>query len=143
MWRACAPPTTGASTPGRTRCRRSSPASPDRKTISRSPRPNRPRSLATEGTHMTSTTSTKKPKEQPSPRISVIGTGCLGAPHAAAMAELGFDVIGVDTDPHKVAELTEGRAPFFEPGLPELIRANVSAGRLAFTTDIAEAVAVS
>ena len=92
---------------------------------------------------MTSTTSTKKPKEQPAPRISVIGTGYLGATHAAAMAELGFDVIGVDTDPHKVAELTEGRAPFFEPGLPELIRSNVAAGRLRFTTDIAEAVAVS
>jgi UDPglucose 6-dehydrogenase len=92
---------------------------------------------------MTSTSSTKKPKEQPAPRISVIGTGYLGATHAAAMAELGFDVIGVDTDPHKVAELTEGRAPFFEPGLPELIRSNVAAGRLRFTTDIAEAVAVS
>jgi UDPglucose 6-dehydrogenase len=89
------------------------------------------------------TSSSKKPKDQAAPRISVIGTGYLGATHAAAMAELGFDVIGVDTDPRKVAELTEGRAPFFEPGLPELIRSNVAVGRLRFTTDIAEAVAVS
>ncbi|WP_314148421.1 UDP-glucose/GDP-mannose dehydrogenase family protein [uncultured Leifsonia sp.] len=89
------------------------------------------------------TTTKKAQKDQPAPRISVIGTGYLGATHAAAMAELGFDVIGVDTDPRKVEELGEGRAPFFEPGLPELIRANVAAGRLTFTTDIAEAVAVS
>ncbi|GIT78861.1 UDP-glucose 6-dehydrogenase [Leifsonia sp. LS1] len=89
------------------------------------------------------TTAKKSPKEQPAPRISVIGTGYLGATHAAAMAELGFDVVGVDTDPRKVEELREGRAPFFEPGLPELIRANVAAGRLAFTTDVAEAVATA
>lgn len=89
------------------------------------------------------TTPKKSPKEQPAPRLSVIGTGYLGATHAAAMAELGFDVVGVDTDPHKVEELREGRAPFFEPGLPELIRSNVAAGRLAFTTDIAEAVATA
>jgi UDPglucose 6-dehydrogenase len=89
------------------------------------------------------TTTKKSPKEQPAPRLSVIGTGYLGATHAAAMAELGFDVVGVDTDPHKVEELREGRAPFFEPGLPELIRSNVAAGRLAFTTDIAEAVATA
>ncbi|MGN6427257.1 MAG: UDP-glucose dehydrogenase family protein [Leifsonia sp.] len=89
------------------------------------------------------TTTKKAQKDQPAPRISVIGTGYLGATHAAAMAELGFDVIGVDTDPRKVEELGEGRAPFFEPGLPELIRTNVAAGRLTFTTDIAEAVAVS
>ena len=88
-------------------------------------------------------TAPKKSKDQPAPRISVIGTGYLGATHAAAMAELGFDVVGVDTDPRKVEELKEGRAPFFEPGLPELIRRNVAAGRLTFTTDLAEAVAVS
>ncbi|MDR6971920.1 UDP-glucose/GDP-mannose dehydrogenase family protein [Leifsonia shinshuensis] len=88
-------------------------------------------------------TAPKKTADQPAPRISVIGTGYLGATHAAAMAELGFDVVGVDTDPRKVKELKEGRAPFFEPGLPELIRRNVAAGRLTFTTDLAEAVAVS
>jgi len=77
------------------------------------------------------------------PRISVIGTGYLGATHAAAMAEMGFDVIGVDADPAKVAALAEGRVPFFEPGLPELIVEHVSSGRLAFTTDLAGAVALS
>jgi len=77
------------------------------------------------------------------PRISVIGTGYLGATHAAAMAEMGFDVVGVDTDPAKAAALSEGRVPFFEPGLPELIRKHVASGRLRFTTDVAEATAFS
>jgi UDPglucose 6-dehydrogenase len=77
------------------------------------------------------------------PRISVIGTGYLGATHAAAMAEMGFEVIGVDTDPAKAAALSEGRVPFFEPGLPELIKKHVASGRLRFTTDVAEATAVS
>jgi UDPglucose 6-dehydrogenase len=79
----------------------------------------------------------------PLPTISVIGTGYLGATHAAAMAELGFVVIGVDTDPRKTAALSAGDVPFFEPGLPELLRRHVDSGRLRFTTDIAEAVAVA
>jgi UDPglucose 6-dehydrogenase len=78
----------------------------------------------------------------PRPRISVIGTGYLGATHAAAMAELGFEVIGVDVDPAKIAALSEGRVPFFEPGLPELILEHVQSGRLRFTTDIVEATAL-
>jgi UDPglucose 6-dehydrogenase len=77
------------------------------------------------------------------PRISVIGTGYLGATHAAAMAEMGFEVIGVDNDVAKATALSEGRVPFFEPGLPELIRKHVKSGRLRFTTDIAEATALS
>ncbi len=77
------------------------------------------------------------------PRISVVGTGYLGATHAAAMAEMGFEVIGVDNDPAKAQALSEGRVPFFEPGLPELIRKHVESGRLRFTTDIAEATALS
>ncbi|MHC5796084.1 UDP-glucose dehydrogenase family protein [Lacisediminihabitans sp. FW035] len=77
------------------------------------------------------------------PRISVVGTGYLGATHAAAMAEMGFEVIGVDNDPAKAKALSEGRVPFFEPGLPELIRKHVESGRLRFTTDIAEATALS
>lgn len=77
------------------------------------------------------------------PRLSVVGTGYLGATHAAAMAEMGFDVIGVDTDPAKVKQLSEGKVPFFEPGLPELIRTHVASGRLRFTTDLAEATANS
>lgn len=77
------------------------------------------------------------------PRISVIGTGYLGATHAAAMAEMGFEVIGVDSDPRKVEALSRGSVPFFEPGLPELISKHVASGRLRFTDDIAEATALS
>ncbi|NYJ30995.1 UDP-glucose dehydrogenase family protein [Galbitalea soli] len=84
-----------------------------------------------------------KNTDTPAPRISVIGTGYLGATHAAAMAEMGFEVIGVDTDPAKVAALAIGEVPFFEPGLPELLRKHVSTGRLRFTTDLAEATALS
>ncbi len=72
-------------------------------------------------------------------RISVIGTGYLGATHAASMAELGFEVIGIDTDPRKVRMLNEGIVPFSEPGLPELLRRHLASGRLRFTTDLAQA----
>ena len=67
--------------------------------------------------------------------ISVIGTGYLGATHAACMAELGFDVIGVDVDPDKIDSLSRGELPFHEPGLPELIRKHVDSGKLRFITD--------
>ncbi|CAN5161682.1 UDP-glucose/GDP-mannose dehydrogenase family protein [soil metagenome] len=77
------------------------------------------------------------------PTISVIGTGYLGATHAAAMAELGFEVIGVDVDPAKVDSLNAGRVPFFEPGLSELISKHIGSGRLRFTVELAEAVALS
>jgi UDPglucose 6-dehydrogenase len=76
-------------------------------------------------------------------RVSVIGTGYLGATHAAAMAELGFDIVGVDVDPAKIELLTSGRVPFFEPGLPELLQKHLATGRLRFTTDLTEAVAAS
>jgi UDPglucose 6-dehydrogenase len=59
------------------------------------------------------------------------------------MAEMGFQVIGVDTDPAKIAALERGEVPFYEPGLPELIRTHVETGRLRFTTDLAAAVAES
>ncbi|WP_062388113.1 UDP-glucose dehydrogenase family protein [Demequina iriomotensis] len=72
-------------------------------------------------------------------RISVFGTGYLGATHAAGMAELGHEVIGVDIDPAKIERLQRGEVPFFEPGLPELLRKHVESGRLRFTTDAAEA----
>ena len=71
--------------------------------------------------------------------ISVIGTGYLGATHAACMAELGFDVLGVDVDPEKIDALSRGELPFHEPGLPELIRKHVDSGRLRFTADVTEA----
>ncbi len=74
-------------------------------------------------------------------RISVFGTGYLGATHAAGMAELGHEVIGVDIDPAKIERLQRGEVPFYEPGLPELLRKHVESGRLRFTTDPAEAAA--
>ena len=72
-------------------------------------------------------------------RISVVGCGYLGAVHAAGMASVGHDVVGIDVDPAKVASLGRGEAPFFEPGLPELLREQSAAGRLRFSTDIEEA----
>ena len=76
-------------------------------------------------------------------RLSVIGCGYLGAVHAAAMASLGHEVVGVDTDGKKVDRLAAGKAPFFEPGLDELLADAVASGRLRFTTDIAEAAQAS
>ncbi|CAM2845075.1 UDP-glucose/GDP-mannose dehydrogenase family protein [Corynebacterium jeikeium] len=72
-------------------------------------------------------------------RMTVFGTGYLGATHAACMAEMGHDVLGVDVDPQKIQALSEGRVPLFEPGLPEILTRNIEAGRLRFTTDYAEA----
>jgi UDPglucose 6-dehydrogenase len=72
-------------------------------------------------------------------KISVIGCGYLGAVHAAAMAELGHDVVGIDVDAAKVASLSRGEAPFFEPGLPQILTSAAATGRLRFTTDLAEA----
>ncbi|MGW2829695.1 UDP-glucose dehydrogenase family protein [Streptomyces sp. NPDC001286] len=72
-------------------------------------------------------------------RLTVIGTGYLGAVHAACMADIGHDVLGVDTDTRKIEALAAGRAPFFEPGLPEILVRNTRAGRLRFTTSLQEA----
>jgi UDPglucose 6-dehydrogenase len=71
-------------------------------------------------------------------RITVIGCGYLGAVHAPCMADLGHDVTGVDIDEVKVKELSAGRAPFYEPGLAELLDAAMGTGRLRFTTDVAD-----
>lgn len=68
-------------------------------------------------------------------RCTVFGTGYLGATHAAGMAELGHEVLGVDIDPGKIAKLSAGDIPFYEPGLAKVLRDNLSAGRLTFTTD--------
>jgi UDPglucose 6-dehydrogenase len=76
-------------------------------------------------------------------KISVIGCGYLGAVHAACMAELGHEVVGVDVDVAKIEQLSAGRAPFFEPGLPEVLASGIASGRLRFTTDIAEASGAS
>ncbi|TGD89413.1 UDP-glucose/GDP-mannose dehydrogenase family protein [Mycolicibacterium sp. CH28] len=66
----------------------------------------------------------------------MFGTGYLGATHAAGMAELGHEVVGVDIDPGKIAKLSAGEIPFYEPGLAKVLQDNISAGRLQFTTDI-------
>ena len=75
------------------------------------------------------------------PRLTVIGTGYLGATHAICMAVLGFDVLGVDVDQSKIDRLNSGEVPFFEPGLPELLTKALETGRLRFTADYAEAAA--
>lgn len=72
-------------------------------------------------------------------RMTVIGTGYLGATHAACMAELGHEVLGVDVDQHKIEALQNSTVPFYEPGLPEVLERNIDAGRLSFSTDYATA----
>ena len=72
-------------------------------------------------------------------RLSVIGCGYLGAVHAAAMASIGHDVMGIDVDPRKVDTLSSGEAPFFEPGLQKILTEGIASGRLRFTTEIADA----
>ncbi|HEU5033707.1 MAG TPA: UDP-glucose/GDP-mannose dehydrogenase family protein [Mycobacteriales bacterium] len=76
-----------------------------------------------------------------SPRLSVIGTGYLGATHAACMAELGYQVVGLDADAEKVKRLSAGELPFFEPGLEDILRRNLEVGRLTFTTSYDEIAA--
>ena len=72
-------------------------------------------------------------------KISVIGCGYLGAVHAATLASMGHTVAGIDVDPAKVDQLGRGQAPFFEPGLDELLRDGRATGRLTFSTDFAAA----
>ncbi|MGP6176019.1 UDP-glucose dehydrogenase family protein [Microbacterium sp. A196] len=72
-------------------------------------------------------------------KLSVIGCGYLGAVHAAAMASIGHEVVGIDVDERKIASLSAGEAPFFEPGLPEILSEGIASGKLRFTTDMAEA----
>lgn len=71
-------------------------------------------------------------------KLSVLGTGYLGAVHAACMAELGFDVVGIDVDPAKIDRLAAGKAPFFEPDFEPILERNLASGRLKFSTDFAE-----
>jgi UDPglucose 6-dehydrogenase len=74
--------------------------------------------------------------------ITAIGTGYLGTTHAACMAELGFDVIGLDVDETRVKALASGAVPFYEPGLQALVEKHLECGRLRFTTSFAEAAEV-
>jgi GDP-mannose 6-dehydrogenase len=72
--------------------------------------------------------------------IAVIGLGYVGCVTAACLSSLGHIVTGVDRDEHKVSSVLAGVAPFFEPGLPEMVKANVAAGRLSATSSLTEAI---
>lgn len=72
-------------------------------------------------------------------KLSVIGCGYLGAVHAAAMASIGHKVVGIDVDQRKIDALSKGEAPFFEPGLQEILTEGIASGNLSFTTDMAAA----
>ncbi|MDT7763087.1 MAG: UDPglucose 6-dehydrogenase, partial [Mycobacterium sp.] len=72
-------------------------------------------------------------------RISVIGTGYLGATHAACLAHMGHHVLGVDVDSNKVARLQSGELPFYEPELDALVREHLSDGSLRFSESFDEA----
>src|ERR1044071_989773 len=74
-------------------------------------------------------------------RITVIGCGYLGATHAAAMADLGHEVLGMEIDPAKREALARGEAPMYEPGLDDLLADGVASGRLRFTDSYAEVAA--
>jgi GDP-mannose 6-dehydrogenase len=79
--------------------------------------------------------------ESDSQRIAVLGLGYVGCVSAACLAEIGHRVTGVDRDGFKVESVRAGRAPFFEPGLEEIVARNVAAGRLSATVSLAEALA--
>ncbi|GAA4205724.1 UDP-glucose/GDP-mannose dehydrogenase family protein [Streptosporangium oxazolinicum] len=74
-------------------------------------------------------------------RLTMVGTGYLGATTSACMAELGFEVLGLDVDAEKIARLHAGDLPIYEPGLQEVLRRNLANGRLRFTTSYEEAAA--
>jgi UDPglucose 6-dehydrogenase len=72
------------------------------------------------------------------PKISVIGTGYLGATHATCISSMGFTVVGIDTSAEKISALSQGRVPFYEPGLEELLQKEIATGRLTFSTDFSK-----
>ena len=73
-------------------------------------------------------------------KITLIGAGYVGLVTGTCLAEVGNNVLCLDVDPHKIATLKSGGIPIYEPGLEDIVRRNVAAGRLDFTTDIAAAV---
>src|SRR3954471_25048627 len=70
-------------------------------------------------------------------RVAVIGTGYVGTVTATCFAWLGHDVVGIDVDETRAAQLAAGQAPVYETGLPELLHETLSTGRLTFTSDLA------
>ncbi|MGQ9649566.1 MAG: UDP-glucose dehydrogenase family protein [Phycisphaerae bacterium] len=73
-------------------------------------------------------------------RLAVIGTGYVGLVTGACLADTGNEVVGVDKDPDKINTLSRGECPIYEPGLSELLQANMKAGRLRFTNNIPEGI---
>ena len=73
-------------------------------------------------------------------KISIVGSGYVGLVSGACLADVGNDVLCMDADHTKINDLKEGRIPIYEPGLEELITSNSEAGRLAFSSDLSEAV---
>src|SRR4030042_3971452 len=73
-------------------------------------------------------------------KIAVVGTGYVGLVTAACLAELGHSVIGMDKDEAKIRIILSGRAPFYEPGLDDLLASNLKKGHLRFSSDQAEAI---
>src|SRR3954447_13429177 len=74
----------------------------------------------------------------PNHRIAVVGSGYVGTVTAACFAKLGHHVVGIDADPIRTSQLAAGQAPFYEPGLPELLTETVRNGGLRFTSDTAD-----
>ena len=89
----------------------------------------------------TPSTAVTVPSGAARPRLTFLGTGYLGATYAVCFAELGYEVLGYDVDGPKIDKLRAGEVPFHEPGLDELLRKNLAAGRLRFTTSIEDAAA--
>lgn len=74
------------------------------------------------------------------PKIAVLGLGYVGCVSAACLAQLGYSVTGIDRDEHKVRSVLTGRAPFYEPGLEDLVRANAAAGRLTASSSLQDGI---
>ena len=80
-------------------------------------------------------------ESQSQSKIAVLGLGYIGCVSAACLAQLGHRVTGIDRDEHKVSSVVTGRAPFYEPGLEELVRANAAAGRLTASSSLPDGIA--
>ena len=76
-------------------------------------------------------------------KIAIVGSGYVGLVTGVCLADFGHDVVCIDTDTRKIEALKQGEIPIYEPGLSELVKANVAAGRLSFTTQLKEAVPVA
>nr|MCU0947691.1 UDP-glucose 6-dehydrogenase [Porphyrobacter sp.] len=73
-------------------------------------------------------------------KIAMVGSGYVGLVSGACFADFGHEVVCIDKDEHKIALLHQGKMPIYEPGLDALVDSNVKAGRLSFTTSLAEGI---